>query len=134
MRGRQKLIGALGLVLLDQISKYLFGDPSILNTGGIFGLGAGMGWEVLIVPLLAWLAYIWMREVDMLNALGLTLLMAGGVANLVDRIVWGGVIDFIHYPIVELTGNIADIYLAFALLIMFYRLYRGNHYAPTQRL
>ena len=36
--------------------------------------------------------------------------VSGAVANALDRIVWGGVIDWIHYPF-GITGNIADLYL-----------------------
>lgn len=45
----------------------------------------------------------------------LVLLVAGGLSNAFDRIVWGAVVDFIHYPF-EIVGNVADLYLFFGLV------------------
>ena len=45
----------------------------------------------------------------------LMLLVAGGLSNALDRIVWGAVVDFIHYPF-DFVGNVADVYIFFGLV------------------
>lgn len=45
----------------------------------------------------------------------LVLLVAGGLSNALDRIVWGAVVDFIHYPF-DIVGNVADVYIFFGLV------------------
>lgn len=39
-----------------------------------------------------------------------SIFLAGALSNLLDRFVWGGAVDWIHYP-GGVTGNVADLYL-----------------------
>jgi signal peptidase II len=137
-----------GLVLmLDQFSKWLansalaLGESIVLmpmvaitkayNYGAAFSfLGSASGWQrwffivlavVVSSVLLVWLARLAQHERG--TALALSLILGGAVGNLIDRVLYGYVIDFIdvyyhawHWP----TFNIADsaITLGAGLLIL----------------
>jgi signal peptidase II len=123
------------IVVLDQCSKliadsmlYLHNPvhlmPSLAlrkayNTGAAFSLfHDGSGWQrwffiglaVLVIGVLV----VWLRQLargQTRIALALTLILAGATGNLIDRVIYGHVIDFIdfyygswHWP----TFNVAD--------------------------
>lgn len=128
---RSRFIAVSFLVGIDQISKWLFRDYSVLNRGGIFGFAEGAWWEALLIPALMYLLFVWIREKNNYQVIGLTLLVAGGVGNVVDRLMRGGVIDFIYYPFLGFRGNIADIYLALAVVVIFYATVREVQESKT---
>lgn len=115
---KKKITALSVLLLIDQLSKFIFYESAVLNYGGIFGVARGLWWELVLVPALVYLIYIWLRERSFLQSCALTLLVAGGMGNIIDRFARGGVVDFIHYPFIELSGNLADIYLAIAVMCM----------------
>jgi signal peptidase II len=80
-----------------------------------------------LLPAFAYLAYLWIREKNTNQSIGLTLLIAGGAGNIIDRLIWGGVIDFIYYPVLEMRGNVADIYLALAVMVIFYEAVKSTY-------
>lgn len=51
----------------------------------------------------------------------LVLLVAGGLSNALDRIVWGAVVDWIHYPL-QISGNLADLYIVAGIVGLIYHL------------
>ena len=111
---------SLGVIVLDQSTKFLVTrffelyervevlpvlDFTLLhNTGAAFSLLAGAsGWQrwffialacVVSVLLVAW---IWRTpRGDKLLPLALSLILGGAVGNVIDRVVHGYVVDFIH--------------------------------------
>jgi len=135
------------VLLLDQGSKLLadsamaLHDPIVLlpslaltkayNTGAAFSfLGEASGWQrwffsglavAVCGILLAWLRRL--PATEWRTALALALILGGAAGNLVDRVIYGHVIDFIdvyyqtwHWP----TFNVADsaITLGAALLLL----------------
>jgi signal peptidase II len=135
MRATAKwLVLAAVLVALDQLTKYLAVkaiDPDMAvpllpflslvltyNTGAAFSfLASAGGWQrwffVLIAVgasvLIAWMLHRHQR--DAFLSVGLTLILAGAIGNLIDRLTIGAVVDFIllhwrqyHWP----AFNLAD--------------------------
>ena len=123
------------VVVLDQCSKVLVNStlalyesvaviPSlairkIYNSGAAFSfLSDASGWQrwffivlavLVVIVLTVWLYRLQRSQVRM--ALGLSLFLGGAVGNLIDRVLYGYVIDFIdvyyaswHWP----TFNVAD--------------------------
>ncbi len=80
----------------------------VLNIGAVFGAGEGKRWLFIAVTIFAvgfgiFLFGCWTRAKDRLAHVAVGLLLAGGLGNLYDRIVFGCVRDFIHpFPSAEL--------------------------------
>jgi signal peptidase II len=87
----------------------------------IFGIGNGL----LLMALVAMaVRHRWPR----LALLGVSLFVAGGASNLLDRIVYGSVIDFIHVGVGPLrTGifNVADMAILLGATVVLWAGYRA---------
>lgn len=73
----------------------------VLNHGAVFGIGDGQRSVFILFTLLAaagglWAFARWTGPKDHLAHVGLGLVLAGGIGNLYDRIVFGAVRDFLH--------------------------------------
>ena len=109
------LVAAVVLVL-DRISKFLvvayvpLGQQGfithILNTGTAFGLFKSAHYIIIAISVLV-IIFLALKHSDYSTPLLLGLVMGGAAGNLVDRLWYGAVIDFIDvgfWPVV----NIAD--------------------------
>ncbi|GAA3535232.1 signal peptidase II [Aeromicrobium panaciterrae] len=141
------IVAALTLVV-DQVTKYVAVEklqdrapveliPNVLsltlfrNAGAAFSTGTGFTLVLSLVAVAVCIAVVRMatRLRDRGWAIGLGLLLAGALGNLADRIFRqpspfkGHVVDFIDYGI--FVGNVADIALTFAAIIIVWRSWRG---------
>jgi signal peptidase II len=151
------IIGAVAgaVLILDQTTKALVlyylplgGSISVIpgffdlthvhNPGGAFGFLSGMSSEVrsllfVAVSVLAAgliLYFYWQTPVrERLLAIGLALLFGGAVGNLIDRIRFGVVVDFLDFYAGELhwpAFNVADSAITVGVFIFGYHLLFGN--------
>ncbi|MBR3862179.1 MAG: signal peptidase II [Clostridia bacterium] len=119
-----------GVVALDQISKVLVlhfmyeGQivliPDVLrftyveNRGMAFGLLSDHRWVFLVlstVGIVLMCLYLWYYAKTTLSRVGLSLVIAGGIGNMIDRMVLGFVVDFIDFCAFDFwvwVFNIAD--------------------------
>lgn len=88
----------------------------IRNYGGIFGLAQGMGWLfglISISLLIGVTAYLWFsKEVSRYEFICFGFIVGGGASNILDRLIYGSVIDFIdiqHIPYWNYIFNTADV-------------------------
>lgn len=116
----------------------------VLNPGAVFGIGAGQRWFFIIFTLVAMIVSVilfakWTKARDWTAHAGFGLIIAGGLGNLYDRLLFGCVRDFIHpLPGMKLpfnltwpnggsdevwpyVSNVADLYLliGIGLLLVF---------------
>ena len=123
------------LILLDQITKYFAyttrPDLDILgnflrlqyieNTGTIFGLFENSNIIFLILAItLCIIIAIYMRknvEKKSLKEKVFLLILAGGIGNIIDRIVRGFVVDFISLKWVGIF-NFSDMYVVIGVIII----------------
>jgi signal peptidase II len=148
---RSLAIAAITL-LLDQLSKWSalsslqLGIPEpvlpfmnwllLLNPGAAFSfLAQGSGWQrwfFTIVGLVACVYIVWLlrkNQNDKLLCVALSLILGGALGNVLDRLMYGAVIDFIdlhyanwHWP----AFNIADSAICIgAVLIIFEELHKS---------
>jgi len=110
---------ALALFIVDRILKYYFLKNSATNLGGDFISGllnfhfeknTGIAFGILInqVFLLALIVFVILilvcflvrayRQKDWLTTFSLTLIIVGAISNLIDRMCYGFVIDYIDVP------------------------------------
>ena len=121
---------ALGVVALDQVSKililnFLYEDrivliPGILNftyvenDGMAFGLLSDHRWVFMVfstIGIALIVVYLWFYVKGLLGRIGLALIIGGGIGNMIDRIAYGFVVDFIDFCAFDFwkwVFNIAD--------------------------
>ena len=129
-------------VVLDQLTKSLvagqelgvrFAGPFlglidfrlVHNTGGAWGIFEGnpaaLGVFSLVVCVLLLGYYFWQRrEVNMLQTVGIALIVAGGIGNVIDRFAQGYVTDFIEFSFFDFpVFNVADIGVTCGFVLLF---------------
>jgi signal peptidase II len=123
-------IFALFLVAADQLSKHfilknpdIFRDFSIFNIINVklnknYDLAMSIKVPYLLLYLSIALAVIFVivlliksyQQKKIINTFILTIILAGALSNIIDRVTLGYVIDFINIPLFT-TFNLADIYI-----------------------
>ena len=153
---------ALLIVMLDQISKVIaeasltfgqrvnvfpFFDFTLLyNPGAAFSFLANQsGWQrwfftLVGVLAIAFIAYLMRRHrEDKRFLLALTLIMGGAAGNLIDRVLYGHVIDFLlfywekwHYPAFNLADSAITVGAVLLILDELMRLRKTKANADTE--
>jgi signal peptidase II len=124
------------IILVDQITKYLtrlnleigesidfsfFSLTHVQNTGASFGLFQGNNHILTIISLLvfAFVVYLFYSEEDNKYSKVLVIFGAGIVGNLIDRLFFGSVTDFLNFHFWPVF-NIADSALTVSVTWMIY--------------
>ena len=108
------------LLVLDRLTKLYFFDVSVLNTGIAFSFFVGNNLFLLVLGFLFFLGlcFWYLKE----PSVGVVFLAAGALGNVVDRLLYGGVIDFIDvgfWPVF----NLADVFLVVGVVVLLWREY-----------
>jgi signal peptidase II len=135
---------ALIIIGLDQLSKYIarsnlvFATPKLLtnywnwalnyNQGAAFSFLANeASWSKIVFGVIAVIVsigliyYILYRRYSIMNGLALSFILGGAVGNLVDRIIFGRVTDFIDWHYVSYhwpTFNVADSFITIGVVFL----------------
>ncbi len=131
------MVFCFGILLLDQWTKYLivqklglyrkvevvhgfFNVVHVRNTGGAFGIFGGARGGIgsilfVVVSLIAIVAIVFLfiktKENEKRLALSFSLILSGALGNLIDRIHYGEVVDFLDFHIATYhwpAFNVAD--------------------------
>ena len=116
------LTTAILSIILDQLSKFIFKNyfSFTKNYGAAFGLFQGYRWLFVIVAIIVALLIFKYRK---LNNLALGLLLGGTIGNLIDRLVYGYVIDFIDLGFWP-SFNLADSFSTIGVFLLLYKHWR----------
>lgn len=108
-----KVIIVALIILLDQLLKTFVvnGGFGITNKNIVFGLLSC--YLAILLPFLL-LLFFWGLKKGF--SWGIILIFSGGLSNLIDRVLRGGVIDFIDIKIIPVF-NLADIMICVGLLL-----------------
>jgi len=118
----------------------------VLNSGAIFGAGQGMRTLFIAFTVVALLFAVWLfalrtRPSEWVAHGAIGFVIAGGVGNLYDRLVYGCVRDFIH-PLPGVTwpwsdrevwpyvSNVADALLIVGIVVLMVKLWRSDGDEP----
>ena len=132
-----KLLVVQGLTLGDQVPviEGFFNLVLVYNRGAAFGLFSNLSvefaWVFFIITtslVLAVVTFLWWRlpEDKTLAAVGYSLIFAGAVGNLIDRVRLGEVIDFLdfhlgryHWPAFNVADSLVCLGAGFLLWFIF---------------
>lgn len=103
-----------------EVAKY-FHWTFIMNDGAAFGILQGSRWLFVIFAVVVLAGIICFRkdilEQDWLTQSGVACFAAGTVGNLIDRALFGGVIDFIDFRVWPVF-NVADIAVCLGVALL----------------
>jgi signal peptidase II len=139
----------VALLSLDQLTKYLISHNMTLgesipatgffrftyvhNTGSAFGLLPGQNTLLTVVSFLGVALLLWMYRTHGVQAkllrVSLALMLAGAMGNLIDRLTYGKVIDFVdvgRWPIF----NVADSSIVTGGLVLAWIMFTTNDSKP----
>ena len=93
------------------------------NRGAAFSMLQDKQWLFAIITLVVMVGAIWYQHKHMEDSLwmvlGLTLIIAGGLGNFIDRISQGFVVDMFHLDFINFAiFNVADSYLTVGVIIL----------------
>lgn len=115
---------AFVVLILDRITKIAFIDDSVKNFGAAFSLFQGLNIFFIIVAAMVIGLIIYYNNIKNFNlALGMGFVLGGALGNMIDRIFYKGVIDFIRIWIFPVF-NLADVFNLIGGLIIIYYLWR----------
>ena len=132
-------------IILDQLTKYiafivLFKDKQVLminhflnfrpvwNDGISFGMFQGYGnYGRIVFIIIALIISLWIiiysKKLNTIGFIGYNMIAGGAIGNVIDRVIYGKVIDFIdvhykgyHWP----TFNMADSFIFIGVLLFIY--------------
>jgi signal peptidase II len=142
-RSAYVLLIVLSVIVLDQITKYLIASylspfdsieifpflhiVNVRNTGAAFGSFRNVGSSFFIVISVIAIIFVMSLLVKRTyNNIGLSLVLGGAIGNLIDRILYGKVVDFIdfsvgsfHWPAFNVADSALTVGIAVILLASF---------------
>lgn len=128
------LIITIFLIVIDQITKLvvkhnyeepigndIIGITFIQNTGMAFGFNSGNKKNIVLTLLILLIIINFVRNqkdrIDSKTAVAISLILAGGSSNLIDRITRGGIVDFVRIKNFAIF-NIADCYIVIGWILL----------------
>lgn len=131
-----------------RVAPYLLDFQLVLNPGAVFGIGAGKRVFFLVftgaaIAFAVWVFARWTHTKARASHVGIGLVLAGGLGNLYDRLVFACVRDFLHpLPRIPLpfgwtwpggardlwpwVSNVADAFLLTGVAILLVTLWRAE--------
>ena len=116
------------LLIYGTQAKSIIGDflwfKSTLNTGVAFSMFEGKGWIFVIISALASLVLVYLILskkfiIKKSQKFCLGLILGGTIGNLIDRLVFKGVRDFIYFKFIDFAiFNIADAVIVVSVIIL----------------
>ena len=134
---RRFVLFLIATLCVDQVIKSLFlqgfrWDSSCLSLTLVFNrgvafsllsfLGEGLKYlQPLFIAFIGWFAY--KEKMIVLHPVASGLLLGAGLSNLLDRFVWGGVVDYVawHCGFEFAIFNFADVMIDLAIVIFLYQ-------------
>jgi lipoprotein signal peptidase len=121
---RTTLITLLLTLGFDQLTKdgaRLFGFTTVINAGISFNLFTELSADVTSLLLLAITVFLWygLPQLWHQNVVATGLFFGGGLSNILDRVLYGGVRDWIPVPLTTIRNNVADWAIGVAVVLFF---------------
>ena len=108
-----------------QIIKGVLNFTYVENTGGAYGIGSNnilifIIINIIILGILMKFAISKREKIDTISLIAISLIIAGGMGNLIDRVARGYVVDFVDInPVLKYpVFNIADIFVVTGCIVI----------------
>ena len=126
--GRIFLVGFV-IVIIDQITKYYAKNnlDYLQNYGAAFGILQGQKILFILAALIVIALIIYYRKQ---NLIAFGFILGGAIGNLIDRLAYGYVIDFIDIKIIHVF-NIADAANTIGAILLIAELLRSSKHAKS---
>ncbi len=114
-------------LIVDQISKHVASFQGLvqINHGVSFGLFSGFWLPIVMIILFVgfyqWSCSRWQKPYPILTGF----FLGGAMSNIVDRLVLGGVRDFLVLPYFGISNNLADWFIVGSLAIILFHEFFG---------
>lgn len=108
------------LVIIDWVAKRVFG--SVVNTGGVFGMFHGWNSFFIVFSIIVICGIVYFLHKGK-YIFELVLILAGVIGNLIDRVFYLGVVDFIDvgfWPVF----NLADVFIFFGAVLLLRKVFK----------
>lgn len=117
----------LSLLLFFQAVDFLFYKyyGGKINTQIIFGLYLRNYWAVILSIIAMFLLFYFAKINNSLIRLFSITVLAGALSNILDRIFYGGVVDYLNFFSIP-TFNLADTAIVIGMLLFLYDLWRNK--------
>ena len=148
---KKSLIIATIIVIIDQVLKIvidnilsinesiqvipdIFYITKVYNTGAAWSLFEGSGVLLIIIAIVAFFLLLKYQNVfveNKRNTLAFALIYGGLVGNLIDRVIYGYVIDYLHIYIFGLSFpvfNLADTAIVIGFLLVIIAIIKGEEH------
>lgn len=135
------------ITTIDRLSKAFFVKQSCflifcikpsINFGASFGLFNGFNWLLVLIALvvlglIVYFFFISRKKIDNLAQVALICLFAGTLGNLLDRIFFGYVFDWLTFSFVNFPAfNLADLSNLVGVILLAIFLFKGNNNKKVQ--
>ncbi len=121
--------GAGDFAVIENVFHFTYHE----NKGAAFGMLSDNRWifmSISVIAILAIAIYLFInKENSPLLSISLSLILGGGIGNMIDRVLLGYVIDFLNFKIINFPiFNLADAFVTVgAALIVTYLFTSENH-------
>lgn len=125
------LIVFIFLVLIDQLSKYLIrsqgGFSVVCNKNIAFGINipSAVFW-ILWIVIIAFLITLLYKKSTSRYSLFIIFILSGAISNIIDRLYFGCVIDFINLKVWPVF-NLADSFIALGVIMIMLSKLNSKH-------
>lgn len=114
-----KLAGKSGIEIIPNILEFYY----TTNNGAAFSSFAGRRLLLIVMPIIMMVVLVvFLRKTknkSFIIKLTVLMIIAGGIGNLIDRIAYGYVVDFINFTFIEFPiFNVADIFVTVGGVIL----------------
>lgn len=114
-------LAAVSIILLDRVTKLLFFEDSVRNTGALFGLFKDSISIIILLSVVALglLVYFYFYHSDLGVKIAIVVIGSGVLGNLIDRLTYGYTVDFITLGVWP-AFNVADASIVLGVIFLIY--------------
>lgn len=112
-----------------EVLKGVFSFTYVENRGAAFGILQNHRWVFIILTIIISIGIIYFliyeSNINIILRISLAMILGGAIGNLIDRIIYGYVVDMLHFTLIDYpVFNVADSFVVigtilFAIYILF---------------